>query len=65
MAATNISYSFAGFFITRLPEIRSTLRSPTAVWSDTALAIIGIEVALIVIAIGAAFYFQSRKTNFI
>jgi len=65
MAATNISYSFGGFFIARLPEIRATLGSPTAIWTDTALAIIGVEVALIVLAIAAAFFFQSRKTNFI
>ena len=65
MAATNIAYSFAGFFLGRLPGIRATLKSPVPVWTDTVLAIIGGEVGLIVLVIAATFYFQSRKTDFI
>jgi len=64
-AATNISYSFTGFFLMRTPAMRATLRSPVPIWTDTALAVIAIEIALIVIALAATFYFQSRKTNFI
>jgi hypothetical protein len=65
MAATNIAYSFAGFFLARLPGIRATLKSPVPVWTDTVLAIISVEVGVIVLAIVATFYFQSRKTDFL
>src|SRR4051812_27928274 len=65
MAATNIAYSFAGFFLARLPGIRATVTSPVPVWTDTVLTIIAIEVGVIVLAIAATFYFQSRKSDFL
>ena len=65
MAACNISYSFAWFFLVRVPGIRDDLRSPVAVWSQPMVAILSVETALIVLAIGLTFFFQSRKTDFI
>jgi ABC-2 type transport system permease protein len=65
MAACNVSYSFAWFFLIRIPRFRHDLQSPTAVWSQSILTIIGIEATLIVTAIVLTFYVQSRKTQFV
>jgi ABC-2 type transport system permease protein len=65
MAVCNISYSFSWFFLVRVPSIRDDLRSPVAVWSQTMVTILSVEIALIVLAIGLTFFFQSRKTDFI
>jgi ABC-2 type transport system permease protein len=65
MVVTNVSYSFIWFFLVRVPGIRAALTSPVPVWSDTLLTLIAAEIGVIVAAIAAAFYFQSRKTNFI
>ena len=65
MAACNISYSFAWFFLVRIPSIRDDLRGPVAVWSQPMVTILSVETALIVLAIGLTFFFQSRKTDFI
>jgi ABC-type transport system involved in multi-copper enzyme maturation permease subunit len=65
MAACNISYSFAWFFLVRIPSIRADLRGPVAVWSQPMVTILSVEIALIVLAIGLTFFFQSRKADFI
>jgi ABC-2 type transport system permease protein len=65
IVVTNISYSFAWYFLIREPSMRAALTSPVPVWNSIVLTIIGSEVALIAVALGAAFYVQSRKTDFI
>jgi len=65
MVATNISYSFIWFFLVRVPGVVDALKSPVPIWSPTIVTIIAAEVGLIALAIGAAFFFQSRKTDFI
>ena len=63
MGACNVSYSFAWFFLLRVPGMREDLQSPVAVWSQPILSILAVELATIVLAIGLTFYFQSRKTR--
>ena len=65
MIVTNVSYSFIWFFLVRMPDIRAALGSAVPVWPMPLVTILAIEISLIVISIGAAFYFQSRKTNFV
>jgi ABC-type transport system involved in multi-copper enzyme maturation permease subunit len=65
MVVTNVSYSFLCFFLLPVPVIQAALTSPVPVWSNTLLTIIAAEIGVIVAAVAAAFYFQSRKTNFI
>ncbi len=65
MAACNVSYSFSWFFLVRIPSIRADLSGPVAVWSRPMLTILSAELALMVLAIGLTFFFQSRKTDFI
>jgi ABC-2 type transport system permease protein len=63
--ACNVSYSFAWYFVLRVPGIREGLQSPVAVWSQPILTMLAVEVATIVLAIGLTFFFQSRKRDFI
>jgi ABC-2 type transport system permease protein len=65
MAACNVSYSFVWLFIARAPGVLADLRSPVAVWRQPMPAIVGAELALIMLALGLTFYFQSKKTDFI
>ena len=65
MGTCNVSYSFAWFFLLRVPGLREDMRSPVAVWSQPILTILAMEIAVILLAIGLTFYFQSRKTDFI
>lgn len=65
MVVTNVSYSFIWFFLVRVPGMRAAVTSPVPVWSDALLTIIAVEIGVIVAAVAAAFYFQSRKTSFV
>lgn len=65
MIVTNVSYSFIWFFLVRRPDIRAALASPVPAWITPVVWILAIEISLIAGSIAAAFYLQSRKTNFI
>jgi ABC-type transport system involved in multi-copper enzyme maturation permease subunit len=65
MAACNVSYSFVWLFIARAPGVLKDLGSPVAVWRQPMPSIVAAEIALIVLALGLTFYFQSKKTDFI
>jgi ABC-2 type transport system permease protein len=65
MSVCNVSYSFAWFFLLRIPGVRENMKSPVAIWSEPVLTILAGEVAIIVLAIALTFYFQSKKTDFI
>jgi ABC-2 type transport system permease protein len=68
MAATvvcNTSYSLAYFFLIQAPGLMADAGKPVAVWSRTALSIIGGEVATILLILALTFLLQSRKSDFI
>lgn len=65
MGTCNVSYSFAWFYLLRVPGLKEDLRSPVAVWSQPILSILAVELAMIVLALCLTFYFQSRKSDFI
>ena len=65
MGVCNVSYSFAWFYLLRVPGVKEDLQSPVAVWSQPILSILAVEMATIVLALGLTFYFQSRKSDFI
>lgn len=48
----------------RIEGIRAHLGSAEAVWNGSALAVIGGEVAIMILALALTFYFQSRKKDF-
>jgi ABC-2 type transport system permease protein len=65
MGAFNVSYSFYWFFLLRIPGLQQEVKSPVAIWSRPILSIIAAEVAVIVVALGLTFFFQSRKRDFV
>jgi hypothetical protein len=42
-----------------------TFKSPVAIWSPTALAIFGSELASVPLMLGLTFFLQSRKRDFV
>lgn len=65
MAACNVSYPMVWLFMTRIPGFFDDLRSPVAIWSQPMRSVVAVECAVIVLAFGLTFYFQSKKTDFI
>jgi hypothetical protein len=65
MGACNVSYSFAWFFLVRVPGVKETLKSSVPIWSGPILMIVGAQLAVIAAAVGLTFYFQARKRDFI
>ncbi len=53
------------WWVAGLPEIRSTIGGFSAVWSETALVVIGAQVGLIVVLIALTYVLQARKTDFV
>jgi ABC-2 type transport system permease protein len=65
MSACNVSYTFAWYFLFRMPGVRADLASPVPIWNDSILWILAAESGVILLAFGLTFYFQSKKRNFI
>jgi len=65
MTITNIGVSLFMFLTASIVSINQHMEGPVPVWNSTALMIIGIEILLGILIIGATFYFQSRKKDFI
>jgi ABC-type transport system involved in multi-copper enzyme maturation permease subunit len=63
--ATNISVSLYMTTVPGLPGIREHLDGSIAVWSPTILAVLGFEAIVIVLALAALFFVQSRKKDFL
>jgi ABC-2 type transport system permease protein len=61
----NSSYGLVWYFMTKIPALTRTFTSPVAIWSPTALAIFGGELASIPLMLGITFYLQSRKRDFV
>jgi len=65
MGASNVSYSFWWYFLLQFPGVRADMAGPVAIWSGPIRAMLAVESAVIVLALGLTFFFQSRKTDFI
>jgi ABC-2 type transport system permease protein len=65
MGAFNVSYSFYWFFLVRIPGLQEEMKSPVAIWSRPILSILAAEIAVIIVALGLTFFFQSRKRDFV
>jgi ABC-2 type transport system permease protein len=65
IVATNLTIPIFLNVVYGLPGIAEHTQGPVAVWSPTILVILGLEAALAVISLGIAFWFQSRRTDFI
>ncbi|MFK8013137.1 MAG: ABC-2 transporter permease [Marinicellaceae bacterium] len=65
MTITNIGFSLFMFLTASIASINQHMEGPIPIWNSTALMIIGIEILIGILIIGATFYFQSRKKDFI
>ena len=61
----NSSYWFVWYLLTRIPKLTATWKGPVAVWSPATVEVISAELAIAALAIGLAFFVQSRKRDFI
>ena len=62
---TNLTVPVFMSVVTGLPGVAEHIQGPVVVWSPTILAILGSEAAVSVLALGLAFYVQSRKKDFV
>jgi ABC-2 type transport system permease protein len=62
---TNFGVAAYMNIVTALPGIAEHREGPIAVWSTSVLAIIAIEVAVVMLSLGLAFYIQSQKRDFV
>ncbi len=63
--ACSSSYGLVWYFISRIPALMVHAQGPAPVWNSTALEILGVELALVVLLLGFTYYFQSRKRDFV
>jgi ABC-2 type transport system permease protein len=63
--ACNSSYWFLWYLIARIPSLRAHWSGPVAVWDSSVLMVLSTEIGLCALIVAIAFFFQSRKRNFI
>jgi len=61
----NSTYGLGWYLVIRNPSVRQDLISPVPVWSPYMLTFLGVEFAVIAVILGAAYYLQSRKRDFV
>lgn len=52
------------YFVSHIPAIAITIKGPTAVWSHAAVTLLVVQLAIIVVGLGMAFFIQARKSDF-
>ena len=62
---TNVALSIFMYWISSMDAIGQHMNATAPVWNSTAIAIVCIEVLFILVCLGATFYFQSRKRDYI
>lgn len=61
----NSSYWFVWYLLARTPSLTANWRAPAVVWNSAAFIVLSAEIGLIAFIVVVAFFFQSRKRNFI
>ncbi|MEO8663519.1 MAG: ABC-2 transporter permease [Bryobacteraceae bacterium] len=61
----NSTYGLGWYLVIRNPAVRHDLLSPVPVWSSYMLTFLGLELAVVAVVLGAAYYLQSRKRDFV
>ncbi len=61
----NIGAQLFLWAVVDLDGIRSTINGPEAVWSETALVVLAVQLLIIILLVGFAYVFQTRKKDFI
>ncbi len=65
MIGANIGAQLMLWWVVSLEGIGSTVKGPVAVWNGTALTVLAVEIAAIVILIVVTYLLQARKREFI
>ncbi|WP_395373295.1 hypothetical protein [Marinicella sp. W31] len=65
VTVTNIALSMFMFWMSSIDAIGLHMNAAEPVWNTTAMSIVGLEVLFILLCLGATFYFQSRKRDFV
>ncbi len=65
MVACNLGFQAFIHTVSKIPSIAATIEGPIVVWTADALGVLGAEIAAIVLLIGATYWLQSRKTDFL
>jgi len=65
MTVLNISISIFMIWLGGLDDIKPYIKGDVAVWNNTALSFIGVEILIIVVAIAVTFFLQSRKRSYL
>jgi hypothetical protein len=65
MVTGNVALNVVGYLVAHIPGIRKQMWGNAIYWNSTATILVVIEVALIALLLGGAFYLQSRKKDFI
>lgn len=62
---TNVSVPLFLGKVGRLPGVAGRAQDAAATWSPAILTVLGLEIALILLSLGLAFYLPSRKKDFV
>jgi ABC-2 type transport system permease protein len=62
---TNLAVTLFLVRVGNLPGVAGHSQDAAATWSSAILAVLGVEVALILLSLGLAFYLPSRKKDFV
>jgi ABC-2 type transport system permease protein len=65
MGVANLFLQFFLYWVSHMPGIARGMKGRGAVWDATVLALLGAELAAIVVLLGLAFLFQARKRDFL
>jgi ABC-2 type transport system permease protein len=61
----NSFYWFVWYLLARTPSLTANWQAPAVVWNPAAFIVLSAEIATIAFIVAVAFFFQSRKRNFI
>ena len=65
MAVCNLGFQAFIFGISRIDGIAATMKGPVVIWTADALAVLGAEIATVVILLALTYWQQARKTDFL
>jgi ABC-2 type transport system permease protein len=65
MVVGNVALNLVGYLVAHIPGIKERLYGTAIYWNSTATILLATEFALIALLLGAAFFIQSRKKDFI
>jgi ABC-2 type transport system permease protein len=65
MMVGNVGLNVVGYIVAHVPGIANGMWGTSILWSRTATILLAMEIGLMVLMLGSAFFIQSRKRSFI